>query len=50
MVSVFTSGYVNTETILHFFNIWTGDKDVNMKATYAVMNTTWAVVFKSDCQ
>ena len=24
--------------------IWTADKDVNMKAIFAVMNTTWAVV------
>ena len=24
--------------------MWTADKDVNMKAIFAVMNTTWAVV------
>ena len=24
--------------------IWTADKEVNMKAIFAVMNTTWAVV------
>ena len=24
--------------------IWTADKDANMKAIFAVMNTTWAVV------
>ena len=24
--------------------IWTADKNVNMKAIFAVMNTTWAVV------
>ena len=25
-------------------HIWTADKDANMKAIFAVMNTTWAVV------
>ena len=25
-------------------HIWTADKDVNLKAIFAVMNTTWAVV------
>ena len=24
--------------------MWTADKDVNMKAIFAAMNTTWAVV------
>ena len=24
--------------------IWTADKDINMKAIFTVMNTTWAVV------
>ena len=24
--------------------MWTADKEVNMKAIFAVMNTTWAVV------
>ena len=25
-------------------HLWTADKDVNMKAIFAAMNTTWAVV------
>ena len=35
MVSVFTSGYVNTETILHFFYKITNERGTKTVFTYA---------------
>ena len=35
MVSVFTSGYVNTETILHFFYKITNERGTKTMFTYA---------------
>ena len=35
MVSVFTSGYVNTETILHFFSKITNERGTKTVFTYA---------------
>ena len=39
MVSVFTSGYVNTETILHFFYKITNERGTKTVFTYA--HVTW---------